>query len=70
MIDSPSIHSNTSSEIHLKPTEMHTAAVLFSPGSPAAFPIWFKASGFASHPLGWFAFSSFPQYSPAFLEPR
>jgi hypothetical protein len=33
--------------------------VLPSPGSPATFPSsWIKASGFASHPFEWFAFSS------------
>jgi hypothetical protein len=54
-----------------EPTEMHTAKVLFPPGSPAillrlALPPSLKlrktsqrTSGFASHPLGWFAFSSF-----------
>jgi len=33
---------------------------VFSLGNPAAFPSpWIKASGFASHPFGWYAFSSF-----------
>jgi hypothetical protein len=40
--------------------------VLFPPGSPAAFPSpRFKASGFASHPFRWFAFSSFKDCSTA-----
>jgi hypothetical protein len=46
---------------------MQPWGVLPSLGSPAAFPSpWIKASGFASHPFEWFAFSSFlyPQTCP------
>ena len=53
---------------------MQPWGVLFSPGSPAAFPSpWIKASGFASHPFEWFALSDFfyPQITPVkFASPR